>query len=840
MLLFKQKNKLAVVFVLLLVFELFIYGVQDTKAATFVESFSTTTYRDAALTTAEWDLESTVGQLTNGDWMRADETKVPNKFEELVTTVGAPRQYTVHDVYDNPIVLITEAVGGDDIYGIRWMENLIGVCAVGNACWTNLEGTVENAETAYVFPGGGIIKQRMAVLRLPNGFPAVAFIHVAGGSAYTLYYMQWTPNAGASVCGGGKTACWTNASGTTAGAELISNSSNNMKYNEGMQNFDFELDGNGRPLLFYNEHDGSNLMYYFTRWNGSNWTYADGTTVGKEQITTKVSADDADIEFIYNGNEIYFNLRYDDYSYIGKWDGSDWVDLAGSPIGVYTDLTLFRASIEIHAGPMQKRSYLKLDKNGNLIAAVSSTGSDGVDAAETFIARWDSVGDTWREMDGTDIGTGKAAIDAMTSFFNPDKLCLTYISVDKENNIILLLRSPISAAAEFYFTQWNGTDWVQTDGLTSGYEQATNLTDGEYIHISTWVTEDQHGYPVWAYTERMPMLPLYVSKFNGSDITGLNDYTADRDIVINVGQVSFGAYYNYLYFNPDNNDFYLSTENNNNRHTFSQFFYGKYPLTNRRLQSTTIAVPHDNATQITSAKLTAVDTIPANTTLTYYLSANGGTNWELATNGVTLNFANPGTDLRWRAVFTRTDDDYSAKIDYLYIDVEGKTMSTSGDVNITADVEPTLSLAVVPATCTFGSFDTTKIKTCNYNAIVSTNATNGYIGFVRALDDFKSASDIFSNIADAQVTVGAEEYGIGTSDADTVDITAKIPDCASLNDTTSPVDAVPLTTADQSFAINTSVADAEETTLCHVAAISTETASGVYSQVVVISVVGNF
>jgi len=49
---------------------------------------------------------------------------------------------------------------------------------------------------------------------------------------------------------------------------------------------------------------------------------------------------------------------------------------------------------------------------------------------------------------------------------------------------------------------------------------------------------------------------------------------------------------------------------------------------------------------ITTAKLTATESVG---TGTYYLSADGGVNWELVTNGTTHTFTNTGTDLRWKA-----------------------------------------------------------------------------------------------------------------------------------------------------------------------------------------------
>ena len=48
---------------------------------------------------------------------------------------------------------------------------------------------------------------------------------------------------------------------------------------------------------------------------------------------------------------------------------------------------------------------------------------------------------------------------------------------------------------------------------------------------------------------------------------------------------------------------------------------------------------------VTSATLTAIVT---EGNFAYYLSANGGTDWELVENGVSHTFTNTGNDLKWK------------------------------------------------------------------------------------------------------------------------------------------------------------------------------------------------
>ena len=68
---------------------------------------------------------------------------------------------------------------------------------------------------------------------------------------------------------------------------------------------------------------------------------------------------------------------------------------------------------------------------------------------------------------------------------------------------------------------------------------------------------------------------------------------------------------------------------------------------------------------ITGAKISATQTLNGQT-VTYYLSADGGVNWESATLDSALTFANTGNDLRWKAVLA-TNGTTSPEVDALTV-----------------------------------------------------------------------------------------------------------------------------------------------------------------------------
>jgi len=73
---------------------------------------------------------------------------------------------------------------------------------------------------------------------------------------------------------------------------------------------------------------------------------------------------------------------------------------------------------------------------------------------------------------------------------------------------------------------------------------------------------------------------------------------------------------------------------------------------------------------IDSAALNPDDFLPLDTHIDYFISADGGANWEAVTPGVEHIFANPGSDLRWRAEITGPEDRsphlYEITIDFFY------------------------------------------------------------------------------------------------------------------------------------------------------------------------------
>jgi hypothetical protein len=180
----------------------------------------------------------------------------------------------------------------------------------------------------------------------------------------------------------------------------------------------------------------------------------------------------------------------------------------------------------------------------------------------------------------------------------------------------------------------------------------------------------------------------------------------------------------------------------------------------------------------------------------------------------------------------------------------------TNQVTISGTVDPSLTLTLSDVTCPLGTLSVTNIKTCSYDATVGTNATNGYSTYIRqGAGLVNAAADEITAVAVAEdVTPGGdtapvdEQYGIGVDTQDTTDIFpdySAVDTCANLDSqAVNALPSEPLTTNDQRFATYTAPTDNGtthgKTTLCHGASIIATTPAGVYSQVVTLTVVGNF
>lgn len=170
-------------------------------------------------------------------------------------------------------------------------------------------------------------------------------------------------------------------------------------------------------------------------------------------------------------------------------------------------------------------------------------------------------------------------------------------------------------------------------------------------------------------------------------------------------------------------------------------------------------------------------------------------------------------------------------------------------VNITAAVDPTLTLILSGNTCSLGTFSPNSIKTCNYSATVNTNASSGYAAYIKSDGFLRNPTNHISDVTGGTIADGTEAYGLATSksgqtitrinDANT-DSNYNATDCTIMNGGTIHANASALTESDQAFASSSVSVSNDVTSVCHAVAISGTTPAGTYSQLATITVIGNF
>ncbi|OGY42315.1 MAG: hypothetical protein A2Y82_04985 [Candidatus Buchananbacteria bacterium RBG_13_36_9] len=166
----------------------------------------------------------------------------------------------------------------------------------------------------------------------------------------------------------------------------------------------------------------------------------------------------------------------------------------------------------------------------------------------------------------------------------------------------------------------------------------------------------------------------------------------------------------------------------------------------------------------------------------------------------------------------------------------------TNQVSITGNVDPSLSFTLSANTCALGTLGATAIQTCQYNSTVSTNASSGYTGYIKDDGNLRNATNDVDDVAGGTTEYGVEEYGVSTSEGDSVDITAtnSSATCTTNDNSTTATNAQDLTASDQSYASEAVPIASDVVTLCHSASVAGTTPAGVYASVVTITVVGNF
>ncbi|MCJ7645962.1 T9SS type A sorting domain-containing protein, partial [bacterium] len=270
----------------------------------------------------------------------------------------------------------------------------------------------------------------------------------------------------------------------------------------------------GNPHIAWKDYvSENNYDIYYLKWNGTEWVDADGS--GQESIN--VSNNDG-----YSG---YPSLSLDSLDnphiawkdhtsgskeiYYLKWNGTAWVDADGSA---------GRESINISNTVGESRNpSLCLDSSGNPHIAWDNYVSGNY---EIYYLKWN--GSAWVDTNGS---SGKEAINVSNNRGNSGypSLCL-----DSSDNPHIAWFDRTPGSPEIYYLKWNGTAWVDVDGVGKGSINISN-TGGDSLVPSLYL--DNGGNPHIAWRDNtIGNYDIYYLKWNLAPIlswTGETNYTSD-------------------------------------------------------------------------------------------------------------------------------------------------------------------------------------------------------------------------------------------------------------------------------------------------------------------------
>jgi len=307
------------------------------------------------------------------------------------------------------------------------------------------------------------------------------YLYLAGSS---LFFLLTFTNSVRAV--------WVDADGSGKESINISNSSGDSN------NPSVYLDSLGNPYIVWDDTTSGNYDIYHLKWNGTEWVDADGS--GQESINISNNY----------GTSVYGSLCLDSSGnahitwsdgtsghndiYYLKWNGLAWVDSDGSG----------QESINISNTRGTSYPSISLDSWGNPHIAwrnyVSGTNYD------IYYLEWN--GAAWVDADGS----GQESINISTNSGNSGAPSLY---LDNRGSPHIAWDDDTSGNFEIYYLKWNGTEWVDADG--SGRDKI-NIPDnnGESVYPSLCL--DSLGNPHIAWNcDILGTHAIYYLKWNGTE-----------------------------------------------------------------------------------------------------------------------------------------------------------------------------------------------------------------------------------------------------------------------------------------------------------------------------------
>jgi len=294
------------------------------------------------------------------------------------------------------------------------------------------------------------------------------------------------------------------------------------------------LDSSGKPVMAWNEYDGTSNNIYVKRWDGTAWqqvgaTFLDANT-NKDAFSPSIALDSS-------GKPVVAWRETDNTSYniyVKRWDGTAWqqvgatfldantnqsasfpsiaLDSSGKPVVAWseTDGTSFNIYVKRWDGTAWQQvgaTFLDVNTNksvGSPSMALDSSGkpvvawgeSDGT-SDNIYVKRWD--GTTWQQV-------GATFLDANTNKYAREPS----IALDSSGQLVVAWSESDGTSNNIYVKRWDGTTWQQV-GATF-LDANTNKSAYEPS-----IALDSSGKPIVAWDEADGTSDnIYVKRWDGT------------------------------------------------------------------------------------------------------------------------------------------------------------------------------------------------------------------------------------------------------------------------------------------------------------------------------------
>lgn len=393
---------------------------------------------------------------------------------------------------------------------IAWSDDVSGVTLVyyarwNGSQWVNVAGlpfTIANGSTGGISGGDPSL-----ALDPVTGNPWIAFqSNAILFSNLEIHILRWNGNQ------------WTNAAGATA-TLLNTNVSNNTGLSW-FPSHQLALDSNGYPCFVWKDNTTGSWQSYFVRWNGANWTNVSGAvlsatngSIGNGIVDPSfwptLVLDENDYPCIAWDSTIAGNSEV----CFARWNGSQWVNSYGTP------LTTTNCNISNNSGSSVV-PYLAMDKLTHNPCIVWSDDTPG--NYEIYFAKWN--GSSWVNANGNNLNTTNANIS-----FTSGSSSLLSIAIDGNNHPAVTWEDDISGNSEIYFSKWNGSSWVNSQGDLFTTANGVINTSSARSWFPSLAYDPLTNNPNIAWLDRTPgNNEVYFAKWNDYKQTFTFSVTIDK------------------------------------------------------------------------------------------------------------------------------------------------------------------------------------------------------------------------------------------------------------------------------------------------------------------------